>query len=86
MAIEKRPAAQLVGKMVVTKEGRRIGNVRDISFETKTGELIHLIVGSPTVYANSLNIEKSKSGELLVPYSSILAIGDFVVVSEEDMK
>jgi sporulation protein YlmC with PRC-barrel domain len=33
-----------------------------------------------------LNLERSKEGDLLVPYSAILAIGDFVVVSEEDMR
>lgn len=86
MAIEKRPSTQIVGKMVVTKEGKRIGIVRDISFETRTGELIHLVVGQPTAHAQGLNIERSKGGELLIPYSAILAIGDFVVVSEEDMK
>jgi sporulation protein YlmC with PRC-barrel domain len=32
-----------------------------------------------------LNLEKTKSDELLVPYSSIIAIGDFVIVSEEDL-
>ncbi len=86
MAIEKRPSTQIVGKKVVTKEGKSIGIVKDISFETRTGELIQLLVTSATAHAQSLNIEKGKAGELLIPYSAILAIGDFVVVSEEDMK
>ena len=86
MAIEKRPSTQIVGKRVVTKEGKSIGVVRDINFETRTGELIQLSVGSSTAHAQALNLERSKEGDLLVPYSAILAIGDFVVVSEEDMK
>ncbi len=86
MAIEKRPSTQIVGKRVVTKEGKSIGVVKDISFETRTGELIQIMVTSTTNYAQSLNIEKGKGGELLIPYAAILAIGDFVVVSEEDMK
>ena len=33
----------------------------------------------------SLNLEKSNDGEILLPYNAIIAIGDFVVVSEEDL-
>jgi len=85
MTLEKRPSREIIGKLIVTKEGKRVGVVRDISFETRSGELIHLVVAQPTPYAGSLNIE-SKDGGLLIPYSAILAIGDFVVVSEEDMR
>jgi sporulation protein YlmC with PRC-barrel domain len=85
MAIEKKPLREILNKNVVTKEGRRLGVVKDITFETKTGELIHLILTTPTAYANSLGLEKTKEGDILVPYNSIIAIGDFVVVSEEDL-
>jgi len=83
---EKRLSRELVGKLVVTKEGKRIGLIKDISFETRSGELIHIVVTSATPYATTLNIEKDKGGELLIPFSSIIAIGDFVVVGEEDMR
>ncbi|MGB9707892.1 MAG: PRC-barrel domain-containing protein [Candidatus Pacearchaeota archaeon] len=86
MALEKRPAKELVGKLVVTKEGKRIGIVKDLTFETRSGELIQLVITNATSYASSLNLEKGKAGEFLIPYSSIMAIGDFVVVSEEDMR
>lgn len=85
MAIEKKPLKEILLKNIVTKEGRRLGVVRDIAFEVKTGELISLILTSPTAYAQSLNLERTKEGDLLIPYNSIIAIGDFVVVSEEDM-
>jgi sporulation protein YlmC with PRC-barrel domain len=85
MQIEKTPFNIIVGKMIVTKEGKRLGFVRDISFETKSGELISLVLRDPTPYSRNLNLEKTSSGELLVPYSSIIAIGDFVIVSEEDL-
>ena len=83
--IEKKPLKEILLKNVVTKEGRRLGIVKDIAFEVKTGELISLILTSPTAYAQSLNLERTKEGDLLIPYSSIIAVGDFVVVSEEDM-
>jgi sporulation protein YlmC with PRC-barrel domain len=85
MVLEKRPAREIVGKLVVTKEGKKIGLVKDISFEARSGELIHVVVASPTAYGASLNVE-TKDGGLLVPYSAILAIGDFVVISEEEMR
>ncbi len=82
--VEKKPLKQVVGKTVVTKEGKRLGIVKDITFETRTGELINLILTEPTVYVHSLGLEKSKEG-IVVPYSSIIAVGDFVVVAEEDI-
>jgi len=85
MTGEKRPLKDILGKMVVTKEGKRLGIVNDITFETRSGELIQIIVKSPTSYTQNLNLERTAQGELLVPHNSIMAIGDFVVVSEEDL-
>ena len=85
MSIEKRPHREILNKAVVTKEGKRLGVVRDVTFETRTGELIHLVLKDSTPYCNQLNLEKSTQGDTLIPYNSIIAIGDFVVVSEEDL-
>ena len=85
MAIEKKPHREILSKHVVTKEGKKLGIVKDITFETRTGELIHLVLKDPSYYANQLNVERSQQGEVLIPYNSIIAIGDFVVVSEEDL-
>ena len=83
--LEKRPFSQIIGKLVVTKEGKRLGLVKDISFESRVGELIQLIVKDPTPYIKTLNLEITKDKEILLPYNAIIAIGDFVVVSEEDL-
>jgi sporulation protein YlmC with PRC-barrel domain len=85
MAIEKKPHKEILNKPVVTKEGRKLGIIKDITFETRTGELIHLVIKDTTPYSNQLNLERSQEKELLIPYNSIIAIGDFVVVSEEDL-
>ncbi len=82
---EKRPINDILNKLVVTKEGKKIGIVRDLTFETRTGELIHLVLGEPTAYSNTLNLERGKDKEVLLPYSAVIAIGDFVVVAEEDL-
>ena len=85
MQDNKNPYSGLIGKMIVTKEGKRLGFVRDISFETRSGELINLIVKDATLYTKSLSLEKTASNDVLIPYSAIIAIGDFVIVSEEDL-
>lgn len=85
MQASKNPFSSLLGKMIVTKEGKRLGFVKDILFETKSGELINLVVKDSTPYTRNLNLERTSAGDLLVPYSAIIAIGDFVIVSEEDL-
>ncbi len=82
---DKNPFSAVLGKMIVTKEGKRLGFVRDITFETKSGELINLVVKDSTPYTKNLNLERTSSKDLLIPYSAIIAIGDFVIVSEEDL-
>ena len=83
--LNKTPFSVILEKMIVTKEGKRLGFVRDITFETRSGELINLVVKDPTPYTKNLNLERTNSNELLIPYSAIIAIGDFVIVSEEDL-
>jgi len=82
---EKLHSKQLLGKTVVTKTGKRFGEVGNISFETRTGELIQVTLKNPTEYAESINLEKDTTGLLVLPYSAVVAIGDFVVVAEEDI-
>jgi sporulation protein YlmC with PRC-barrel domain len=84
MALDKKPLKEIIGKLVVTKEGKRLGNVKDITFETRTGELLQIVLKDPTSYAKGLNLD-TNGKETLVPYNSIIAVGDFVVVSEEDL-
>jgi sporulation protein YlmC with PRC-barrel domain len=85
MSLDKKPLKDVIGKLIVTKEGRRLGVVKDISFETRTGELIQIIIKDATPYTRNLNLELSSHKEVLIPYNTIIAIGDFVVVSEEDL-
>ena len=82
---EKNPFSALLGKMIVTKEGKRLGFVKDVLFETRSGELINLVIKDATPYTKNLNLERSSSKDLLIPYSAIIAMGDFMIVSEEDL-
>lgn len=82
---DRNPLGSILGKMIVTKEGKRLGFVKDLTFETHSGEIINIVVKDSTPYTKNLNLEKMTSNEILIPYNSVIAIGDFLVVSEEDL-
>ncbi len=82
---EKRFSRQLLGKTVVSKTGKRFGEVGDLIFETRSGELIHIILANPTAYTEKLELEKDKESNILIPFSAVIAIGDFLVIAEEDI-
>jgi sporulation protein YlmC with PRC-barrel domain len=82
---EKSYSKELLGKTVVSKTGKKFGEVGDLIFEVGSGELIHLLLKSPTSYTEKMELEKSKEGQILIPFSAVMASGDFVVVAEEDI-
>lgn len=82
---EKIFAKQLLGKTVVSKAGKKFGEVGDIIFETRSGELIHLVLANPTSYADKIDLEKDKNGTILLPFSAVIAMGDFLVIAEEEI-
>jgi sporulation protein YlmC with PRC-barrel domain len=82
---DKRLSKEIIGKLVVSKTGKKFGTVADVMFEAKTGELIHLVLGNPTPYSTKIELEKDNQGNVLIPFSSVQAIGDFLVISEEDI-
>ncbi len=82
---DKKYSKQLIGKTVVSKTGKKFGEVGDIIFETRSGELIHMVLVNPTSYIEKMDLEKDKSGHILIPFSAVIAIGDFMVIAEEDI-
>ena len=82
---DKKFSKQLIGKTVVSKTGKRFGEVGDIIFETRSGELIHMVLKNPTSYTQKLELEKDKEGSILIPFSAVIAVGDFMVIAEEDI-
>lgn len=86
MAETKVRAADIVGKPVVSEEtGRKFGVVSNIDFITESGELLNLIVEQPTKYLADLNLKADEKGRTLVPFSAVKSIGDFVIVSENEL-
>ncbi len=82
---DKNYSKELLGKTVVSKTGKKFGEVGDLIFEVGSGELIHLMLKNPTTYTERMELERSKEGNILIPFSAVMASGDFVVVAEEDI-
>ncbi len=83
--MDKKAFKSLLGRQVVTKDGKKLGVVKDITFETRTGELIHIVLKDLTTYTSNLSLERTKDKEAMIPFNSVIAVGDFIVVSEEDL-
>ncbi|PIU61183.1 hypothetical protein COX58_02120 [archaeon CG_4_10_14_0_2_um_filter_Archaea_38_6] len=82
---EKVLADKLLNRTVVSQSGKTFGLTDDLLFETNSGEIIYLVLKNPTPYAKTFDLEKTPDGELKIPYNAVLAIGDFVVIAEEDI-
>lgn len=82
---ERTDAQSILGKTVVGKSGKKLGMVADLIYEVRTGELVYLSIKGPTSYANSFQFEKDENGNEEIPYNSVISVGDFVVVAEEDI-
>ena len=82
---DKTYSKELLGKTVVSKSGKKFGDVGDLIFEVGSGELIHLLLRNPTSYTDKMELEKTKEGQILIPFSAVIASGDYIVVAEEDI-
>ena len=76
----------LVGKVIVSEEtGRKFGVVGDLNFVSESGELLNLVLVEPTKHIGDLTLEKDEQNRLLVPFSSVKSVGDFVIISEKEI-
>jgi sporulation protein YlmC with PRC-barrel domain len=79
-------AADIVGKTIISEEtGRKFGIVSNIDFITESGELLNLVVEQTTKHLSDLNLKIEESGRVMVPFSAVKSIGDFVIVSENEL-
>ena len=79
-------AADIVGKAVISEEtGRKFGVVSNIDFITESGELLNIVIEQPTKHLSDLNLKSDEKGRHLVPFSAVKSIGDFVIISENEL-
>lgn len=79
-------AGDVVGKTIISEEtGRKFGVVTNVDFVTESGELMNIVVEQPTKHLSDLNLKSDEKGRMLVPFSSVKSIGDFVIISESEL-
>ncbi|MCK5476802.1 MAG: PRC-barrel domain-containing protein [Candidatus Aenigmarchaeota archaeon] len=78
--------SELANKVIISDEsGRNFGKVSDVSFICDTGELMNVIVKDPTQMSHEMQLQQDEQGRLLIPFSAIKSVGDFVIVSEKEI-
>lgn len=76
----------VIGKVIVSEEtGRKFGIVGDLNFVSESGELLNLVLVEPTKHIGDLSLEKDEQSRLLIPFSSVKSVGDFVIISEKEI-
>ncbi|MDD5416837.1 MAG: PRC-barrel domain-containing protein [Candidatus Aenigmarchaeota archaeon] len=85
MAETKVRMKDLIGKLIVSEEGRKFGLVGDVIFITESGELMNIVLSEPTKQALDLQLSEDDRGRLLVPFSAVRSVRDFVIISEKDI-
>jgi sporulation protein YlmC with PRC-barrel domain len=79
-------AKEMVGKVIVSEDtGRKFGVVGDVNFITESGELMNVIVSEPTRQALDLKLAEDDKGRMLIPFSAVKSVGDFIIVAEKDI-
>jgi len=84
--VDKVRAKNLVGKVVVSEEsGRKFGVVGDVNFITESGELMNIVLTEPTKQALELRLSEDDRGRLLIPFSAVKSVGDFIIIAEKNI-
>jgi sporulation protein YlmC with PRC-barrel domain len=86
MTDERVRSKNLIGKVLISEEtGKKFGVIGDIDFITESGELINLAIVDTTSHIANMNLQQDDKNRLLVPFSAVKSVGDFVIVSEKDI-
>lgn len=75
-------AEQLIGKEVVTSDGMDLGRFLDAEINEVTGKLTGLLV-EPNAGSDFVKKLDVKEGMLKLPYESVLAVNDYIVVDRK---
>ncbi len=79
-------AGDVVGKTIISEEtGRKFGVVTNVDFVTESGELMNIVVDQATKHLTELSLKSDDRGRVLIPFSSVKSIGDFVIISENEL-
>ena len=72
-------ARALAGKKLITTEGEELGRLIDVNISEASGRIESIIV-EPDLESGASKRLKIENGYIVVSYSSITAVGDFIIV------
>ncbi|MBD3210915.1 hypothetical protein GF318_06055 [Candidatus Micrarchaeota archaeon] len=77
-------ARQLSGRKLVTNDGEDFGRLVDISVNEVSGRVEYL-VAEPNPDNSLANNLRKEDGMCHVPYESVLAVGDYIILEKRNM-
>ncbi len=77
-------ASSLRDMRILTDKGLRVGNIYDLEVDKETGEVETLVV-KPESEEIAQNLSTDEDGYALVPFSSVVAVRDYIVISEKSL-
>ena len=75
-------ARQLAGKRLITNDGEEIGKLVDVIINEVSGKMESLVV-EPNPDNLTARKMKKEDGMLLVPYNSVMAVSDHVIIDKK---
>lgn len=83
---ERCKSKKLIGKILISEEtGKKFGTIGDIDYVVESGELLNLVLTEPTAHSSTMNLQEDENKRVLVPFSAVKSVGDFVIVSEKEI-
>ena len=77
-------ARQMSSKRVITNEGEEFGKLIDLNVSETTGKIETLVIEASPDSAVAEKLRK-EDGMVLIPYESVLAINDYVIVEKRNL-
>lgn len=75
-------AKQLTGKRIITNDGEEIGKLIDVYVAESSGKIEGIIL-EPNPDNNTARKLKREGGVVTVPYASVLAVSDHIIVDKK---
>ena len=72
----------LRGKTVMTEEGLYLGIMRNTTVDTRTGELLNILI-EPSDDVDPRLYHLDKQGHLVFPFESIKSVKDVIIIGEK---
>ncbi len=78
-------AKQLAGKKIITNDGEELGRLIDLEVSEGTGKVENLLL-EPNLDNPTARRMNKEDGLLVVPYSSVLAASDHIIVDKKAVR